>query len=46
MTESLQNKNKITNLSRKEAGGDEKHMFIFLLGIIGKTNFAMRPHAN
>ncbi len=33
MTESLQNKKKITKLSKKEAGGDEKHGF-FLLDLI------------
>ena len=29
MTESLQNKNKITKLPKKEAGGDEKHVYFF-----------------
>ncbi len=29
MTESLQNKKKITELPKKEAGGDEKHVYFF-----------------
>ncbi len=29
MTESLQNKKKITKLPKKEAGGDEKHAYFF-----------------
>ena len=29
MTESFQNKKKMTKLSKKEAGGDEKHVYFF-----------------
>ena len=29
MTESLQNKKKITELFKKEAGGDEKHVYFY-----------------
>ena len=29
MTESLQNTKKMTKLSKKDAGGDEKHVYFF-----------------
>ena len=29
VTETLQNKNKITKLSKQEAGGDQKHVYFF-----------------
>ena len=37
MTESLQNKMKITKLSKKEAGGGEKHDYYFTPPILHKT---------